>query len=113
MPERYFENSPGSFYVENDDCLTCGACVEAAPILLTYSEREYPHCYFYRQPETPTEIDLAIKAVQISDVKALRYAGSDEYILRRLVELGLEGQCDALQGVAGNAGSDSPRANGD
>ncbi len=51
-------------------------------------------CFFKKQPETPEELDRALSAMQVNCIDTLRYSGTDPVILRRLRELGMEGQCD-------------------
>lgn len=93
--ERYPQNAAGDFYVEKDICLACMAPEIEAPELWGFDEGSC-NCYFKRQPSTPEELEHAIAAVAISDIQGLRYAGSDEYVLRRLVERGAADCCDAL-----------------
>lgn len=95
--ERYSQNSDGDFYVEKDQCLQCMAPENEAPGLMGFDKKE-AHCYFRKQPSTRTEIDQAIAAVSVSEIQGLRYAGNDEYVLRRLRELGARDCCDALAG---------------
>jgi hypothetical protein len=40
--------------------------------------------YFVRQPATPDEIEHACRAIQVCCLNALRYAGEDPAIIRRL-----------------------------
>jgi hypothetical protein len=98
--ERFRLNAAGDFYVENGQCITCLAPEHAAPALMgfhkdpTGSNRE-SHCYFARQPQSQDEIYRAIRAVWSGCCGALRYAGTDPEVIRRLTDLGLEGQVDA------------------
>jgi hypothetical protein len=57
-------------------------------------EQPFRECYFRRQPQTPEEIEQAIRAISISEVQALRYGGVDQAIIRRLHELGSADCCD-------------------
>lgn len=93
-PERYSENAQGDFYVENDVCIKCGAPQVEAPDLIDHSKLEYGHCYFKKQPKTEDEIERAIQAIAVSCISGLRYGGTNENILRRLYEIGADGQCD-------------------
>jgi hypothetical protein len=68
--------------------------IEAAELMGFDSEAM--HCYFKQQPLTSEELEHAIVAVAASDIQGLRYAGSDQYILGRLIELGASDCCDAL-----------------
>ena len=94
LPERYFENVKGDFYVENQACITCGSTEAEAPDLIEHSKVEYGHCYFKKQPQTPEELDRAISAMQVSCAAGVRYGGKDEAILKRLYALGLQSKCD-------------------
>lgn len=99
--EPYDENAPGPFYVEKDYCITCRLPEHEAPNLMGFHDSSSDsnagsHCYFKKQPTTPEELQRAIAALQVCCCGALRYAGSDESVLRKLREAGLESQCDAL-----------------
>jgi hypothetical protein len=93
--ERYALNAKGDFYVENGICLCCMIPEIEAAELMGF-DHEAMHCYFKQQPLTPAELEHAIAAVAASDIQGLRYAGSDEYILSRLVDLGAADCCDIL-----------------
>lgn len=83
----YPKNVPGSFYVVNSECMTCGYPHVLAPDLMAWdadAQGRENHCYFKKQPETPQEIDQAIKAIEGSCCGALRYSGSDPKILQKL-----------------------------
>ncbi len=80
-------NVPGPFYVSRDECMACGAPEHEAPELMAFDEERFS-CYFRRQPETPEEVEHAIRAVWASCCRAVRYAGNDPKILKRLRELG-------------------------
>jgi hypothetical protein len=60
------------------------------------NEGEYKSCYFRKQPATPEELNHVIAAMEVSCIPALRYAGTDPEILRRLQDKGLGDRCDAL-----------------
>jgi hypothetical protein len=62
-------NAPGSFYVVNQDCMTCGYPHVLAPDPMAWemnSEGREAHCYFCKQLETSQEIEQAVNAVNIS-----------------------------------------------
>ena len=112
--DRYPLNAAGPFYVEKDMCLCCMMPEYEAPELMGF-DGETNHCYFERQPNTPEEIEHAINAVASSDIAALRYAGSDPYILRRLVEAQSKSCCDVLTpkgegGESWDGGEDAGRS---
>jgi hypothetical protein len=94
LPNRYPENTQGDFYVENEVCITCGAPESVAPDLIEHSKLEYGHCYFKKQPKSHDEIERAISAMDVSCIAGLRYGGTDENILKRIYEKGLEDLCD-------------------
>jgi hypothetical protein len=89
----YPKNAPGPFYVVNEECVTCGYPHFLAPDLMSWDEAEgilgmTTHCYFAKQPEQPDEIERAIKAVAGSCCGALKYAGTDPDIQKRLRKAG-------------------------
>jgi hypothetical protein len=92
--ERFPENAPGDFYVENQVCIACGAPEAEAPLLIEHSKAEYGHCYFKKQPENEVELEMAICAMQVSCIAGIRYGGNDQSIIQRLFKLGLENECD-------------------
>jgi hypothetical protein len=94
MYERYPENVEGDFYVENQVCITCGAPEAEAPDLIEHSKKDYGHCYFKKQPETPDEIERAIQAMAVSCIAGIRYCGKNVTIIKRIYELGLQAECD-------------------
>jgi hypothetical protein len=93
-------NVPGPFYVLASSCIACGAPQAQAPELVAGCGSE-GGCYFRRQPETPEEVDAAIRATFVSCIEVYRYGGEDPEIRRRLAELGQGSLCDSpLEGVA-------------
>jgi hypothetical protein len=59
LKDRYPLNK-GDFYINNGDCIACGAPQAEAPDLINHGKAE-GHCYFRKQPETETELDHAKK----------------------------------------------------
>ena len=53
---RYPENVPGKFYVD-DQCIDCDLCRETAPDNFTRNE-DGGYSYVYKQPTSPDEEDL-------------------------------------------------------
>lgn len=88
-PPRFPLNAPGDFFVEDGMCIACAAPEHEAPELMAHTEHEADgyHCYFRRQPETPEEVEHAIRAVCVSCCEAVRYGGNDPKILGRLEKL--------------------------
>lgn len=99
VPVPHPANAPGAFYSENDGCITCGAPQAQAPDLVGWYEVECgdylsSHCIFVRQPETPDEVEQAIRAMDVSCVQNLRYRGINPVILNRLRQMGMAHLCD-------------------
>ena len=86
-------NAAGDFYVVNGLCMACTAPEHEAATLIGHSNDQY-HCYFKRQPQTPQETELAIRAVTVSCCAGLRYRGHDKKVITRLTELGSRDSCD-------------------
>lgn len=84
-------NAPGPFYVVKGHCVSCGGPQTEAPALVTLAE---DGCYFHKQPETPAEVNDAIRAMLVSCMKVHRYGGDDPTIRRRLAERGCSSLCD-------------------
>jgi hypothetical protein len=73
-------NAPGDFYVENGECISCGAPESVAPDLIAWETipgDPHVHCYFKKQPADSFELKQAIDAIAVSCCGALRYTGSD------------------------------------
>ena len=90
--DRHGRNSAGPFYVENGQCISCGAPESEAGGLMSHDEEG--HCFFARQPTTEDETSAAIRGVWASCCGAVRYGGDDPHVLIRLAELGKSSQCD-------------------
>ena len=88
-PPRFRLNAPGDFFVEDGRCIACTAPEHEAPELMAHAKGGdlIYHCYFRRQPETPEEVEHAIRAVFVSCCGAVQYGGSDPSILNRFEEL--------------------------
>jgi hypothetical protein len=82
-PESTSRNAPGDFYVGRHECMACGAPELEAPELMGYDAEE-GSCYFRRQPETPGELEHAMRAVWASCCGAVRYSGNDPAVFHRL-----------------------------
>jgi hypothetical protein len=86
---RFPLNAPGDFFVEDGMCIACEAPEHEAPDLMAHSEGadSVYHCYFRRQPETPEELEHAIRAVCVSCCDAVQYGGSDPKVFARMRQL--------------------------
>ena len=80
--EAYPLNAPGPFFVARDQCIACGAPQAEAPELITFDDAA-DHCYFKRQPQSPEELDHAIRAVIVACCDAVKYRGDDPTVLAR------------------------------
>ena len=87
-------NAPGPFYVVHELCMACCAPEAEAPTLMGHTNTPYYHCYFKRQPADKNELEQACRAVQVSCVQAVRYAGKDPMVVERLGEMGAASSCD-------------------
>jgi len=63
------ENAPGAWYVDMS-CALCRLCLEEAPNLLTYNKDE-TGVHFFKQPETPEEMDAAQHAMDVCPTLAI------------------------------------------
>src|SRR5437870_8981674 len=92
-PRRFPRNVPGPFYTLGHvavcgnwcgDCLACEAPEAEAPDLLAPLTNGNIDTYFIKQPKSEREVDRACQAIDVCCVAALRYAGPDPAIIRRL-----------------------------
>jgi ferredoxin len=65
---RQPENVPGQWYVDTS-CALC-LCLEEAPNLITYN-RDEAAVHFFKQPETPEEMDAAQHAMDVCPTLAI------------------------------------------
>jgi hypothetical protein len=82
--------------VEAELCITCRAPEHEASSLIGFYDGDSAvgdHCYFKKQPETPHESDLALKAVRANCCGSYRYAGPDPEVKAKLRE---QGDMDAI-----------------
>lgn len=86
--DPYPENAPGPFYVQRHECIACGVPKTVAPDLVEFDAETMDHCYFKKQPTSPDEIFLAIRAVEVCCCGSYRYSGDDEEIKKRLKKAG-------------------------
>ena len=82
--KRHPESVPGDFYVEQGCCMACGVPEAIAPDLVAHEKQQYWHCYWKKQPETPDELDRAVKILHTQELDCHRYGGVDPAILERL-----------------------------
>ncbi|MGA2137894.1 MAG: ferredoxin [Verrucomicrobiia bacterium] len=66
---RYSDNVPGKFYVD-DQCIDCDLCRETAPDNFTRNE-DGGYSYVFKQPVTPDEEALCKEAMEGCPVEAI------------------------------------------
>jgi ferredoxin len=67
--DKYPENVPGPFYVD-DQCIDCDACRTTAPVCFTRHD-EGGYSYVHRQPATPEEVAQCREALEGCPVEAI------------------------------------------
>lgn len=88
------KNAPGDFYVENECCTSCEIPFQEAPGNFQYDDDG--SCFVCKQPTTLDEVSRMINALHASEMKCIRYAGTEPNTLQGLVAIGEREQCDAL-----------------
>jgi ferredoxin len=73
--QKYPENAPGAFYVDNT-CIDCDACRQIAPDNFTRNE-EAGYTYVSKQPENEQEAELCIEAMEGCPVESIGNDGED------------------------------------
>ena len=69
LENKYTENVPGKFYVD-DQCIDCDLCRETAPDNFTRSD-DGGYSYVYKQPTTPEEQARCVEAMEGCPVEAI------------------------------------------
>jgi ferredoxin len=69
IANRYGENVPGKFYVDNQ-CIDCDLCRETAPDNFTRSD-DGGYSYVYKQPGSPEEEARCKEAMEGCPVEAI------------------------------------------
>jgi len=90
--QRHRMNAPGSFYVVDGCCTSCGVPEASAPEMFAYDPAM--HCYVRRQPVSADEVERALQVIRGQELGCIRYCGTDLVILRRLAEAGESSSCD-------------------
>jgi hypothetical protein len=74
-----------------------------APELIgeTSDPRGYSHCFVKRQPRSERETEQMISAIQVAELRCIRYRGDNVNVLSRLMEVGEAEACDVLPQVGG------------
>ena len=72
---RYADNVPGKFYVD-DQCIDCDLCRETAPNNFTRNE-DGGYSYVYKQPGSPDEEALCKEAMEGCPVEAIGNDGEE------------------------------------
>lgn len=72
---RYPDNVPGKFYVDNN-CIDCDLCRETAPDNFTRND-DGGYSYVYKQPTTADEESLCREAMEGCPVEAIGSDGAE------------------------------------
>ena len=89
-------NVPGTFYVEDGCCISCGVWEDVAPDLLAWvPDENTPHCYIFRQPETDDEFVRMMDAMHVGEVDCIRARNCRPDWAARLRKAGLGDQIDS------------------
>jgi hypothetical protein len=86
-------NVVGDYYVVDGCCTACGVPDVEASDLFGWDDS---HCYVKKQPVAPAEVGRMLNTIAKSDLRCIRYRGTDATILEALCEKGEAEQCDAL-----------------
>ena len=84
-PNRTKENCSGPFYTVDIGCdCGCGLPEEFAPSLLQNTNDRRRQTYFFKQPESQAEVELAINVVNLCPIHDIRYGGKDPEIIAQI-----------------------------
>jgi ferredoxin len=75
VENRLPENVAGRFYVD-DQCIDCDACRETAPDFFRRND-DKGYSFVHRQPESPSDEDLCMEALEGCPVEAIGRDGED------------------------------------
>lgn len=73
--QKWPENAPGKFYVDNQ-CIDCDLCRETAPNFFTRNEGG-GYSFVHKQPTTEEEIALCMEALEGCPVEAIGSEGDE------------------------------------
>lgn len=100
------ENENVPFYTRHGSII-CGAPEMSAPDMIRFIDDDgnidpvdpnYDfHCAFIRQPKTQTDLENVFEAMGDSCISCVRYRGTNENILKLMIEEELAVHADALQ----------------
>lgn len=63
------------FFIERDECLNFGCCVDIAPKLFTYDQSDCS--MISAQPETEGDLDQLYSAIACCPIDCIKYGGDD------------------------------------
>src|SRR6266699_2356651 len=93
MPKQHSQNVQGPFYVEDGCCLLCDVPRSVAPEMFNYTD-DQRHCFIYRQPESPADLEKMFEVLQTQDIMCIRCRSRDSGLLKQLKKQGLQHACD-------------------
>ncbi len=91
QPIPHPKNVAGDFYVEESCCTLCGVPFVIAPNLfeVAYINQEPDQCVVKKQPSSPDEVTQMIGVISTSEMRCIRYRGTDKEVQQGLVEMGI------------------------
>ncbi|PWU18902.1 MAG: hypothetical protein C5B50_07750 [Verrucomicrobia bacterium] len=92
MAKPHPQNVEGPFYVEDGCCTSCDVPRSFAPELFKYTEDN--HCFIYRQPQTPEELEKMFQVLETQEMMCIRCRSRDPALLKQLRKRRLESVCD-------------------
>jgi ferredoxin len=72
---KYPDNAPGKYYVDNQ-CIDCDLCRETAPAFFTRND-DGGYTYVSNQPQTEDEVKLCMEALEGCPVEAIGNDGDE------------------------------------
>ena len=75
------------FFIEPDDCVTCGCCEGEAPSVFKVDD---DGSALIKQPETPEEFEQVVSAMRVCMTACIYYRGLDSRLIERMKKIGVE-----------------------
>ncbi|MBO9465980.1 ferredoxin [Tropicibacter sp. R15_0] len=73
-----FKKLDGEFRISPDECVTCGCCIELAPLNIDWvANEENPSAVILKQPETEAEVTDVARAADNCMVDCIKFVGQD------------------------------------
>lgn len=91
-------NVPGTFYVEDGCCISCGVWEDVAPDLLSWQQEDGEndaHCFVSRQPQVDAEFVRMMDAMLVGEADCIRARNCRPDWAERLRAAGLAHHIDS------------------